>query len=253
MTEIVGCKGVLPGPELPSLPAVSSRGALPQSIDGLPPSTWFSTVDTVKRRPVAQFTVAPWHATGLLNLSMHGQPVIIGSGFMCAPDVFLTARHNLTSKTFDAGGVWIAYDAQKHPTPQQTILARAWHSKFDLGVLILGTPQKYVLPLGVQATDEVELAGYGYPYVNGTLALSEGAGLVNGSDGPYLAYGINTQLGDSGAPVIAHLPGNAVSVVAVHTTAAGSIPGSNFGTLLTPQAIADLTQIIQFARDQIQH
>ena len=81
--------------------------------------------------------------------------------------------------------------------------------------------------------------------------LSTADGTVNGQNGVHVGYAINTQEGDSGAPVLARLPGGAFTALAVHTTGQGSLPDSNFGSLLTPQAISDIRQLVAYARNQI--
>jgi V8-like Glu-specific endopeptidase len=201
------------------------------------------------RATVGDTGVSPWNAIGLLNLTMQGQAVLVGSGFMCAPDVFLTARHNLTTKAFDAAGVWIAYDEVKNRTAQRAIKARELHPTLDLAVLILATNQPATIALGSNdRPTNVSIGGYGFPYADGTMQMSAAGGLVTGTNAPYIGYGVNTEEGDSGAPVLIEEQSGRLKALAVHTTSEGGLLNSNFGILLTPEVIENIYQLIQRAR-----
>jgi V8-like Glu-specific endopeptidase len=237
--------GVQPAPSRAPRP----HADLTVGLEGRTTEKWIPGAMT--RKSVNAINAEPWNAIGLLNLAMHGQVVLAGSGFMCAPDVFLTARHNLTTKAYDAAGVWIAYDHKRNQSAPIAIRARAWHSTLDLAVLILAVSQSSTIPLGSSTSLTVSIGGYGIPYMDGTMWLSTAEGVVKGENGVHVGYAVNTQEGDSGAPVLARLPGGAFRALAVHTTGQGSLPDSNFGSLLTPQAIAGIGQLVAFARNQI--
>lgn len=205
----------------------------------------------VPRVPVPDSRVAPWRTVGLLNFYHRGILVTAGTGFMCAPDIMLTARHNLTGKTFDAAGVWMAYDKQKNPVGPIGIVGREVHPDLDLAVLVLAASQPSFISLAspsVPATAQVSIYGYGFPDLDNTPRLSMATGPVNGSDNASLAYLLNTQEGDSGAPIVARGGAGTVSAVAVHTTSKGTTANSNFGTLLTPEVISTIGQLVARAR-----
>lgn len=198
---------------------------------------------------------SPWNAIGLLNLSHHGQSVVVGTGFLCEPDVLITAKHNLVSTPFDAAGVWMAYDAQRNGTvPAVSIIAWAVHRTLDLGILILGAPQAAGgFALGgtsLAPHTTVTLAGYAMPYANGSARYSYAQGVVTAVDVTQLSYLINTREGDSGAPVFVVANGIPMAV-GVHTEAAIAPTLGNTGVLITPAVASDFSILIAWARTQV--
>ena len=196
----------------------------------------------------------PWGGVGLLNFFQHGNLVLVGSGFLCQPDVLVTAGHNLTAKQYDSAGVWMAFDALHNPHVQPvTIRAFATHKDLDLAVFILGSKQFGAFELGGQlpaAFAGVTLAGYALPYPNGAVRYSYAIGPIKGADQTRLSYAINTREGDSGAPVFVVING-VPQAVGVHTEAAANPQLGNSGVHLSPPVVQDLFKMIAWARTQV--
>ena len=197
---------------------------------------------------------APWSGVGLLNFFQAGNLTLVGTGFLCQPDVLVTARHNLTAKQYDAAGVWMATDALHNPHVQPiTIKAYATHKDLDLAIFILASPQFGAFELGGQlppAFAGVTLAGYALPYPNGAVRFSYAIGPVKAADPTHLSYAINTREGDSGAPVFVVVNG-IPQAVGVHTEAAANPQLGNSGVHLSPPVVQDVFKMIAWARTQI--
>ena len=210
--------------------------------------------DVPNRLDVPAPTQTPWSGVGLLNFFKQGNLVLVGSGFLCQPDVLVTAKHNLTAKQYDAAGVWMGFDAKHNPHIQPvTIKAYAVHKDLDLAIFILASPQFGAFELGGQlpaAHAGVALAGYALPYPNGAVRFSYGIGPVKAADTSRLAYAINTREGDSGAPVFTVVNG-IPHAVGVHTEAATILQLGNSGVHLSPPVVQDLFKMIAWARGQI--
>ncbi|RSV32163.1 trypsin-like peptidase domain-containing protein [Sphingomonas sp. ABOLH] len=196
----------------------------------------------------------PWRGVALLNFFRGGSLVLVGTGFLCEPDVILTARHNLTSVPYDAGGVWLGYDARTNGAVQPTgIKAFAYHRELDIGVLVLWKAMPGVFTIGgalPPAHAGVTLAGYSMPYSDGAARCSFGVGAVRAEAGTSLGYAVSTREGDSGAPVFT-VEGGAPRAVAVHAEAAKGDPSANTGVRLTAQVVADVATLIEWARAHV--
>lgn len=199
-------------------------------------------------------TNAPWRGVALLNMFRAGSLVLVGTGFLSEPDVVVTARHNLTSVAYDSAGAWVGYDARANPgVVPSTIAAYATHRDLDLAVLILATGHPTAFRLGGDLPPDgsgLELAGYSMPYADGTARMSRASGPVRGEAGGSITYAISTREGDSGAPVFTTV-GGVPRAVAVHTEAASLPHLGNGGVRLTPQVVADLAVMVNWARAQI--
>lgn len=194
---------------------------------------------------------SPWEGVALLNFFRGGSLILVGTGFLCEPDVILTARHNLTSVTYDTGGVWLGYDARMNSAVQPTgIKAFAYHRDLDIAVLVLRRAMPGVFTIGgalPPAHAGVTLAGYSMPYPDGGVRCSFGVGALRAEAGTSLGYAVSTREGDSGAPVFT-FEGGAPRAVAVHAEAAKADPGGNTGVRLTAQVVADVATLIEWAR-----
>lgn len=207
------------------------------------------------RLSVPHPTAPPFGAIGLLNLFRNGSLVLVGSGFCLEPDVFVTAEHNLSSVAYDAAGIWMAYDWQANAgVLPQSIAAFATHAHRDLAVLILRNPQPATLAIGnpVAAGAPVQLAGYGYATQAGKARFTFGTGPVTSTDGQSLAYIVSTREGDSGAPVTAPQQGGQ-RVVGLHREGQPAGGHGNAGLVFTPQLVADLHVMIDWARQQVRN
>jgi V8-like Glu-specific endopeptidase len=196
----------------------------------------------------------PWRGVGLLNFFMQGNLVLVGSGFLCQPDVLITAKHNLTAKLYDAAGVWMGFDAERNSEVAPVgIRAFAVHVELDLAIFILDGPQAGAFDLGGEvnpANSEVTLAGFAFPYGNGSARYSYASGPAEVVDNSRLSYAINTRDGDSGAPVFQVVDGVA-HVVGVHTNAAILPLHGNSGILISPLVVQDVLWMIAWARQQL--
>jgi V8-like Glu-specific endopeptidase len=196
----------------------------------------------------------PWRGIALLNLFNNGSLVQVGTGFLCAPDVLLTARHNLANgHAYDALGIWFGMDARNNPAPSPVpVRAYALHRDLDLAILILATAQTGTFKLGAPAGPgpaTLTIAGYALPYSDGGVRLSYASGAVNTVTAGTMAYAISTREGDSGAPVFIST-GAGAQAVAVHSGSAPDPIPANTGVRLTPAALNDLAQMIAWARTQ---
>jgi len=207
------------------------------------------------RADVPEPTQSPWEGIGTINLFDHGATSVVATGFLCAPDVLLTAKHVLTTASYDAGNVWLGFDAVHNPgAPMLSIAAYAEHNSLDLAVLILTTQHQGVFALGAPlppAHAGVTLAGYAFPYPNTSARLSYGNGPLTGASGTQLTYLIDTEEGDSGAPVFG-VPNGQPTVIAVHAEGAPKGQG-NAGVWLTPAVVADIHSLIAIARSHVGH
>lgn len=196
----------------------------------------------------------PWRGIALLNLFSNGNLIQVGTGFLCAPDVLLTARHNLANgHTYDALGIWFGMDARNNPAPSPVpVRAYALHRDLDLAILVLAAAQTGVFRLGSPpgpGPATLTIAGYALPYADGGVRLSYASGTVNTVSAGTMSYAINTREGDSGAPVFLSA-GGVAQAVAVHSGSAPDPIPANTGVRLTPAALNDLAQMIAWARTQ---
>lgn len=207
-----------------------------------------------KRMDVPAPSQVPWGGVGLLNLFMNNNLVLVGTGFLCQPDVLVTAKHNLTAKTYDAAGVWMGFDAKLNPHVSAIgIKAYAVHKDLDIAIFILGTQQVGAFELGGVLPPPyagVTLAGYAIPYSNGAVRYSYAIGPVTSADSTRIAYAINTREGDSGAPVF--VVNNGIpTVIGIHTEAQSNLNIGNSGVYLSPLVVQDIFKLIAWARAQI--
>ncbi|MEH3036192.1 MAG: serine protease [Sphingomonas adhaesiva] len=228
-----------PAKPLPAQARVAAKGILP----GAP-----------GRVTVPDPAESPWRGIGLLNLFSGGNLVRIGTGFLCQPDVLLTARHNLLPANYDAAGIWLGYDRILNPDVQPRLI-RAWatHSTLDLAVLILSSASPGTFRLGgaVPGDDAVvTLAGYAMPYPDNGARCTYSDGKVVASSATRLSYVISTREGDSGGPVFVE-SGSTPRAICVHTTSAAAGDPGNSGQPLTPQVVSDIETMIEWARAQI--
>lgn len=203
-----------------------------------------------ERVTVAHPDAAPWHGTALLNLFSGQALVRVGTGFLCEPDVLLTARHNLLPVNYDSAGVWLGFDARLNPgVAPVAVRSYATHKSLDLAVLILAGSSPGTFDLGRSPPGKVTLGGYALPYPDQGARLSYAEGDVTDATTDRLSYLISTREGDSGAPVFVTSQGTP-SAVAVHTS--GAAPGApgNSGQRLTEAVIADIRLMIAWAREQ---
>lgn len=206
------------------------------------------------RLSVANPATVPWRGIALLNLFNNGNLVQVGTGFLCQPDVLLTARHNIRSgRPYDALGIWFGIDARNNPAvPTVAVRAYALHRDLDLAVLILSASQPGTFPLApppVPGAAQLTIAGYALPYPDGSVRLSYASGNFTAAAADKLTYAINTGEGDSGAPVFVSA-GGVVQAVAVHSGSAPDPIPANTGVGLAPPALNDLAQMIAWARTQ---
>lgn len=197
----------------------------------------------------------PWRGIGLLNFFKNRNLVGVGSGFLCQPDVLVTAKHNLTAAVYDAAGVWLGFDGLTNPHTQPLKpMAFATHRQLDLAIFVLPGAHQGAFELGGPLPPThagVTIAGYSMPYENGAARFSFGIGPLVTPSGPnQLAYKINTREGDSGAPVFV-VPGGVPQALGVHTEADALGLASNSGLHLTPAVVTDISRMIAWARGQI--
>lgn len=204
---------------------------------------------TTRRVPIDIFDKLPWSAVGLIQITS-GNDSVFGSGFMCQSDVFLTASHNFTTLgPIDSAGIWLAYDQNKNPSLPYSLHRPIFHPDLDLAVVILAECNVNPILLGGSGiSTEVTLGGYGYQNQDGSMSLTISNGKVTSNDGSTLNYAINTQPGDSGAPVLTVNNNGEYQAAAVHMKSIGVMATSNAGTLITPEVIQDINEMIALAR-----
>lgn len=214
---------------------------------------WSVLPGAAQRVDVDDASQAPWNGIALINMFRAGNRVLVGTGFLCASDVLLTARHNLTSTDYDSAGVWLGYDASSNPkVSTQVIRAYATHRDLDLAVLILDAPHPGVFTLRDAAAeqDQVSVAGYGLPYGDGRPRLSQASGALGKIEATTVRYQVSTREGDSGGPVFV-VDRHVATAMAVHSAAPlGGLAG-NVGVRLSATTIRDINILIAHARTRI--
>lgn len=217
-----------------------------------PESQLFSVVlqNGPNRADVPAPLQSPWQGIGTINLFDQGNVSLVATGFLCAPDVIVTAKHVLTTTAYDSGNIWLGFDAVHNPgAPKLSISAYAEHNSLDLAVLILSTQQQGAFALGGPTPPPhagVTLAGYAFPYKDGHTRFSFGNGPITQASRTQISYLIDTEEGDSGAPVFGVFNGQPTAI-AIHTEAATGAQG-NSGVWLTQGVIADIHALIAIAR-----
>jgi V8-like Glu-specific endopeptidase len=202
--------------------------------------TFFESSTAPRRDPVSSPYSYPWDGVALLNFFRHGGFQGHATAFFVAPDLLITAAHNLTRTRPDAVGVYPAYDAQLNPTGN--LGGRAWavDEGRDVAVIVTHQPWSASLGIGTAAPAAVTLAGYAYAYDGGAPRMTFATGPA-AKAGHELRYPLLVDEGDSGAPVFVHDEG-AATAMAVHFDRRVEA-GESFG--VGQFADEDLRQILQ--------
>ncbi|MEL6259266.1 MAG: trypsin-like serine protease [Pseudomonadota bacterium] len=202
--------------------------------------------DADTRRPVHNVADAPWRPMCLMRLHYTNGATAIGSGVLIAPDLILTAAHNLYSlklKTLITGAdVWVGAQngsaaasgvgvwAKAHPKYTKNGPGNPARFNFDYGLLKLKTTK-----LGDWAGDvfdvaamtpptnrdllshSVVVAGYPADRTPATLTAAEGPVLDDPLSNVVFGYQMDTAKGQSGGPVFRHDPATGrTSLAGVH-------------------------------------
>lgn len=174
----------------------------------------FSATVPLNRDRVNNPQAYPWSAVCLLNFFIDGRFEGHATGFFVATDVVVTAAHNIRRTNPDAVGIYPGYDAQLNPTNGVSGRSWAWDGSRDVAVIVTKGPGVAELGMGGAAPAVLTLAGYAFPYSNGSPQLTFGAGQWSKS-GSELLYRIGVDEGDSGSPVFVPDHGGATAM-AVH-------------------------------------
>lgn len=211
----------------------------------------YSTVPgAAPRVPAPDPGVAPWDGVAVVNTLIDRQPVQVGSGFLIAPDIILTARHNFDA-VWNGLALWMGYDARTRPAaPRPRVRALPLrHDTLDLAVLLVEPRPETVFQLGEAGGAPVTLAGYGYSW-NGLPLYRQASGAVLATVGADLRYRINTQEADSGAPVFI-LDGGGPRATAIHLAGAAAGQAGNRGLRFTPPVLNEIGILVQSVRASI--
>lgn len=188
--------------------------------------------------------IHPWHSIGILLVS-NGTATNSGSGFMIEPDIFLTAKHNFTKvKGYNTAAIWLGYD-KNNPSKRYSIYPPKFHNTLDLAIVLLDDCSAQ--PFNFYTSD-LPLLGCVCGYGKGKLTLSEG--MLLAAKDSMVRYSINTEEGDSGAPVLIKHSDNNYSVIALHTNAAPPSVNENEGVLFKSELIDEIKESAYNLRKQ---
>ncbi|WP_462215840.1 trypsin-like serine peptidase [Klebsiella variicola] len=213
----------------------------------------FSSSPGVPPRQTIDEKIWPWSSIGLLEVGNQNASVF-GSGFMYAPDVIVTAKHNFTQVSdWDAAGVWLEFNSNETFHKKYDIYPPQFHSQLDLAIAILADCN--VNPLNIShiiPSEDILLGGYGVVRSDGSKWLTYGSGKISKTNLSSVTYLLNTNEGDSGAPIIIY--DKTYKVIGIHTQGLNDKDGSsnfNHGILLTQNVISDINNMISAARNNI--
>ncbi len=165
------------------------------------------------RSQATQLDRSPYKSIALLHAFRSGQSTAsqIGTGWLVKPGHVVTAGHVLKGASRIRG--WLAYDADNDAwgayfestrlTPHPDYIDNA-DASFDIGVVHLDSnlPGASVLPLKNPTADAPQdLRCAGYPLDKGGLTMFEGSGGPHSVDRNLLFHTIDTDEGQSGAPI----------------------------------------------------
>ncbi|WP_395945976.1 trypsin-like serine peptidase [Brevundimonas sp.] len=213
-------------------------------------SQWSTVPGAAPRVPAPDPGTAPWDGVVLVNTLIDRQAVQVGTGFLIAPDVILTARHNF-DVIWNGLALWMGYDAQMRPAPPRPHVCALplKHETLDLAVVLVEPRPETVFQLGETDGSSVTLAGYGYSW-NGSPLYRQASGAVLTTVGADLRYRINTQEADSGAPVFM-VDGGAPRAAAIHLSGAAAGQAGNRGLRFTPPVLKEVRTLVQSVRASI--
>lgn len=209
---------------------------------------------------VPNTTALPWRCVCQLVVDGLHNARILGTGWLAGPHTIVTAGHNLLD--VDSGQqavqVWITPGRTGDTAPYGYEVSKSfavhprWKAnkdrEYDIGVIYTQNPFGQRLGwFGFAALSDVELANLlvnnaGYPVDKQFGTMWFNASRLTAVKPHVLAYGLDTEGGQSGSPIFAFDKDGNRTVVAVH--AYGTCP-DNMGIRITPEIFRDLSAMIK--------
>lgn len=217
------------------------------------PGVFLSTVIEGRlRKPVTNGDRRPWRTVAMLGFYAPedvtlSRRLVTATGFLIRDRFLLTAAHAFDYVDRLAGpAVFFTAGGGAEPVGMVQLVDYREDAALDLAVGMLPGPQGLPLQVNggpVQCNDVVQLAGYGYEGPGGEALMTTDDGKVQTSEDDHFTYLINTDIGDSGAPVMVLANNGSWSVAGVHLH--GDIEGKkNGGVLLTSHVMQAVDHMI---------
>lgn len=193
----------------------------------------------------------PWHAIARIVFAANGRMRGVGTGFVIASDMILTARHCFRDSAPTAIDVVLGCDFEHRLGTSLEVLGHAWHHPYDMAVIRARIPPG-IRPISLATIEPQRVTVAGYPALSGRLEVGEGA---MRRIGPVHLYDVTMVEGDSGSPVLAKTT-DGYALVSMHLgSKVDPRPGvpdakSGYGPVITPEFIAALGQIQTLVRHQ---
>jgi V8-like Glu-specific endopeptidase len=231
-----------------SWPQLGSPPATPPTADFKPESV-IGPVDT--RRPVPNTTVVPWRCVALLRMEYADKFVGRGTGWFIAPQTLVTAAHNVHDRIHGPAQrivVTPGFHQGAAPFKQALVVAadlnpgwaRAFTRELDFALIFI--PQSLGVGFfGFSAASDQGLRNVlvnisGYP-IDRPFTQMYDAGRISDVDSNFLYHTIDTEGGQSGAPIFWSDRDSRIGL-GIHTYGASGVDPTNVARRITPDLFA---------------
>lgn len=213
-----------------------------------------SVIGEENREEVADPGALPWRHVCRLSISWPDGREANGTGWLCAPNLIVTAGHCVYSSRRGVG--WaerlrIAFPMgpELDMTAPDLRTARAWAQEgredYDYGAVVLSGPlESAVNPIEFRTLREEDLAEVvvvpGYPVdLGAALWKAEGTVDTHPRTPRLLRHTVDTEIGESGAPLLRAEP-DAYRAIGIHVQ--GETGVANLAIAFVPGVVATLEQ-----------